>query len=649
MSPEKRSSRVIIENIDPELDGGRYPVKRCVGDRLEISADIFMDGHDLIRSVFLWRGPEESAWNEIELEHISNDRWRGSFLLTQVGVYSFTLKAWPDRFASWMKDIKKRDEAGQDISLDISEGKILFEKIAKDSDKKGRQQSPLQKAHVLLDKGSHEEIKNFLLSDEALALYRKHDPREGEASYNHTLRVRVDRKRAEFGAWYEMFPRSQGKEKGKSATFADCEHRLADIRKMGFDVVYLPPIHPIGFLHRKGKNNALKAEAADPGSPYAIGSKQGGHKNIHPELGTLEDFQHFVKAAETMGMEVALDFAVQVSRDHPYIASHPEWFSFRSDGTLKYAENPPKKYQDIANFDFSSGHDLWEELKSIVQFWIDQGVTIFRVDNPHTKPFAFWEWLIEDIQSRHPDVIFLSEAFARPKIMYLLAKIGFTQSYTYFTWRSSKQELTDYLTELTFGAVKEYFRPNFFPTTPDILPQHLHHSGRPGFIIRLTLAATLATSYGIYNGYELCEAEALPETEEYANSEKYEHKVRDWDAPGNIKDFITNINKIRNENPALQEFKALRFYPASNDQILFYGKMTADKKSAIFIVVNLDPFNVQEALIDMPIADLGIAADKPYALEDLLLGHGWKWTGARQYQHLDPHKNPVAIFRIQSL
>jgi starch synthase (maltosyl-transferring) len=619
--------RIIIEDVYPELNGGRYPVKRVEGESFEVWADIFMDGHDLLLAVLEYKREDEVEWQSVPMEHEGNDRWHGMFTLGGMGRYAYRIAAWPDLFGSWASDTRKKRAAGQDIALELKEGQLLIQSL-----------SPKMKSKKAAGPLAGLEGEK-LLEAETLDLVRRHAPRRGEVRYPERF-ITVDRKRAVFGAWYEMFPRSQGLDAKKSGTFDDCIRRLPDIQAMGFDVVYFPPIHPIGLTHRKGKNNALTAKKGEPGSPYAIGSEQGGHKAVHPQLGTMDDFRRFVEAAKARGMDVALDFAVQVSRDHPYIKEHPEWFDWRPDGTLKYAENPPKKYQDIANLDFAKGGmALWEELRAVVEFWIEAGVTIFRVDNPHTKPFAFWEWLIGTVQAARPDIIFLAEAFTRPKVMNHLAKAGFTQSYTYYTWRNTKAELTEYLTELATDWPKEYFRPNFFPTTPDILPEFLQKSGKPGFITRLALAATLSPSYGMVAGYELCEADALPGKEEYLDSEKYEIKPRDWDAPGNIKPFVTALNRIRQENPALQELKNLRFYPSSNPSVLFYGKRTGSDE--VFAAVNLDPLNIQESFIELPLTGT-------YMLDDLLLGHSWRWNGSRQHLRLDPFINPIAIFRTHT-
>lgn len=647
MIKQRAGNRIIIEEVYPEIDCGRYPAKRVAGDYVDVWADILMDGHDKLQAVLAWRRKDARKWNEVPLHHHGNDRWHGRFQLEQNTRYQFAIHAWFDAFATWRHDTQKKCDAKQDIAVETTEGRQLLEAALARA--KGSAKKQLQALHDKLTAVNPQEAAEILLAETTLPIMQAVPDRAHQSSYK-TLEIIADRKRAAFGAWYEIFPRSMASKDGKHGTFKDCIAHLPDIADMGFDVLYLTPIHPIGKTHRKGRNNTLTAAPGDPGSPYAIGSKEGGHKAIHPELGSLKDFRELVKAARQHGMEIALDFAIQCSPDHPWIKDQPDWFSFRPDGTIRYAENPPKKYQDIVNVNFNSSdaEGLWNELRDTVLHWVDAGIKIFRVDNPHTKPFAFWEWLIASVQEKHPDVIFLAEAFTRPKIMYALAKLGFTQSYTYFTWRTTKAELTEYLTELTRDWPKDYFRPNFFANTPDILPDHLQNAPISSFIVRLCLAATLAGNYGIYSGYELGENEPDASGKEYNHSEKYELKHRDLHAPGNIRDFITRINNIRRENPAFENFTSLRFYPADNDQIVFYGKTSDDGKNAVFMVVNLDPINVQEAHIDMPLSTFNIAPDAPYTLTDLQYGHRWQWTGVRQHQRLDPKVNPVAIFRLEN-
>ncbi len=655
MPKSSHPPRLIIESVTPEIDAGRYPAKRVVGDLLEVQADIFMDGHDHLRAALRVHAPGEKHWREIPMKHLNNDRWSAQCPLDGMGQWEYTIHAWPDHYSSWARDTRKKLDAGQSIHLEITEATHLIEDTFARAT--GDKKTAHKQVKQWLAEHEGEALADILLSEEAEDLMARHATRAGKTEYHRVLQLTVDPALAAFGAWYEMVPRSQGQDASRGSTFAECEARLPAIEAMGFDVIYFTPIHPIGLSFRKGKNNSLNVGPEEPGSPYAIGGKEGGHKHVHPELGTLKDFKHFVKAARKHGMEVALDFAVQCSPDHPYVKQHPEWFTFRPDGTIKYAENPPKKYQDIVNVNFESpdAQGLWEELRDIVLFWVDAGATIFRVDNPHTKPFAFWEWLIASVKTKHPEVIFLSEAFTRPKVMHALAKLGFSQSYTYFTWRNTKRELTEYLTELTQGPAKDFFRPNFFPTTPDIFPPYLHRGQRAAFMVRLALAAGLSGSYGMLNGYELCEGEPLPDgkggfKEEYLDSEKYQYKVRDWmgESPygrGNIRDFVTALNHVRRENPAMQAFHSLRFHSAENDQVLFFSKSTPEQ--TVFFVVNLDPDQVQEARITLPLERLGLSSTTPYTLDDLLSGHSWQWSGAQQFQHLDPKQNPVAIFRIQ--
>ncbi len=640
-------SSVIIENVWPELDCGRYPVKREVGDVLEVWADIFKDGHDKIAAVLRYRRWDEDTWSESEMHFVDNDRWRGAFPLTENTRYRYTIEAFPDRFATWREELQKKHDAGLDVRSELLEGQAIVEEAMS---RAGADAVVLRA--ILTEAASapnQSEAVAVMLSDRLNELMRRYRSRAGGRVYEKELEVVVDRVRARFAAWYELFPRSAGKVPGRSGTFDDVIDRLPDIAAMGFDVLYFPPIHPIGRTNRKGRNNTLNAGPDDPGVPYAIGNELGGHDAIEPSLGTFEDFHRLVRAAREYGIEIALDFAIQASPDHPWVKEHPEWFHIRPDGTIKYAENPPKKYEDIypLNFNTPDWKNLWLEMRRIILFWINHGVKIFRVDNPHTKPTIFWEWLIREIQREHPDTIFLSEAFTRPKVMKALAKAGFTQSYTYFTWRNFKQEIIDYFTELTQTEVKEYLRGNLFVNTPDILPHILQVGGRPAFKMRLVLAATLSSVYGMYSGYELCENTAVPGKEEYLNSEKYEYKVWDWDRPGNIKDFVAKINRIRREHPALHEYDNLRFYWADNDNILCYGKATSDLTDVILVAVNLDPFQPHETMIHFPVHEFGIAGGEQYQATDLISGETYLWTGGSQYVRLDPHVEPAHIFHLR--
>lgn len=642
------SRRIVIEDVYPELDCGRYAVKREVGDVLEVWADIFKEGHDAIAAAIRYRTENEGEWHETRMRFVDNDRWFGSFRLEQNTRYLFTIVAWTDWFGTWAADTRKKYDAGQDVGSEILEGLQLIRAARERASGDDRERIDAFLREIEESATQAEQVA-VALDDELLALMERNPDRHDLTRYDRILPVQVDRVRARFAAWYELFPRSMADDPTRHGTFDDVIRKLPYVRDMGFDVLYFPPIHPIGRQFRKGKNNSLVAEPGDPGSPYAIGSEEGGHKAIHPQLGTLDDFRRLVRAAAEHGLEIALDFAIQVSPDHPYVREHPEWFFIRPDGTIKYAENPPKKYQDIypLNFYGENWEAQWEEWKSVFLFWIEQGVKTFRVDNPHTKPVQFWEWCIREIQREHPDVIFLSEAFTRPKMMRVLAKAGFTQSYTYFTWRNFKGELIDYLTELTQGPMREYYRGNFFANTPDILPEFLQRGGRPAFMIRAVLAATLSSLYGIYSGFELCENTPVPGKEEYLNSEKYELKAWDWERPGHIRDLITRLNHLRRENPALQEYDNLRFHPADSEHVLFYSKMTPDRSNVVFVAVNLDPFDAHEATLRFPLETIGLREDEAWEAEDLLSEASQLYQGAEQRLRLTPEQ-PARIFRVRA-
>lgn len=641
--------RVVIENVKPEINCGRFPIKRVVGEKVIVTADIFSDGHDSISARLLYRRQKDKEWREVPLKLIENDRWRGEFVVEEVGIYHYTVEGWVDYFKTWQRDLKKKWDAGHDLKVDLLIGAGLVEETSKRASPEDRKKL-IRFAEVLKGKASIERTVSAALDEELIELMNRYPDKSFAIKYGKELSLVVDREKALFSTWYELFPRSCSPEAGKHGTFKDCERFLPEIARMGFDILYLPPIHPIGKTNRKGKNNLLENNPDDVGSPWAIGSKEGGHKAVHPQLGTLDDFESLIKKAKHYEIEIALDLAFQCSPDHPYLKEHPEWFKWRPDGTVQFAENPPKKYEDIIplNYETENWRELWEELKSIVLFWVEKGIRIFRVDNPHTKPFSFWEWLIREIKKEYPEVIFLSEAFTRPKVMYRLAKLGFTQSYTYFTWRNTKREFIEYLTELTQTEVREYFRPNFWPNTPDILPEHLQYGGRPAFMIRLVLAATLSSNYGIYGpAFEFCINEAIQGKEEYLNSEKYEIKHWDQDKPGNLKDFIARVNRIRKENAALQTTWNLRFYEVDNDTLLFYGKVTDDLSNMILVVVNLDPFHPQSGWVKVPIGELGIDPDQPYLVHDLLSDDKYIWQGERNYVELNPHVLPANIFRIR--
>ena len=648
--PDGRS-RVIIENVTPEIDGGTFAAKRVCGERVIVEADIFADGHEMISGMLLFRREAEKKWHETALKLVVNDRWRADFRVDEIGRYRYTLAAWIDRFQSWRRDLQKRAEVNEHSELDIFTGALIIEQAARRasaSDKK----KLLEAIELLRDEDTSLSTKlTAALSDDLLELVQRYPDRGGDTRYGKELAVVVDREKARFSAWYEMFPRSSAAEPGVHGTFKDCERLLSYVASMGFDTLYLPPIHPIGYTHRKGKNNSITAAADDPGSPWAIGSAEGGHKSIHPQLGTVEEFRSFVAKAESLDLEVALDLAYQCSPDHPYVREHPKWFRWRPDGTVQFAENPPKKYQDIYPLDFTTEEwrALWEELKSIVEFWREQGIRIFRVDNPHTKPLPFWQWLIDTVKQDHPEVIFLAEAFTRPKVMYRLGKLGFTQSYSYFTWRNTKAEITEYFQELTQTEVREYFRPNLWPNTPDILPEYLQFGGRAAFMLRLVLAATLSGNYGIYGpAFELLENRPREAgSEEYLDSEKYEIKHWNRESADSLKDFITRINKIRKDNPALKCDWSLCFHEIDNEQMVCYTKRTEDLGNIILVVVNLDPHHVQSGWVRIPLEPLQLAATDSYQAHDLLTGARFLWHGARNYVQLDPKNGPAHILRLR--
>src|SRR5881227_1506926 len=640
---------VVIDNLQPLLDCGRSAIKRIVGEDLVVEADIFKDGHDVVAAVLKWRGVGKRAWRETSMLFVDNDRWRGVCTLYDQAIHEYTIEAWTDTFRSWQQEFAKKFEGGiSDLRSEALEGAAIV-KGAVSRARDRADSARLREFDEQIVTGANSEIYAIGQSGELDVLMATYPDRAGATQYEPIPHVLVDRPVALFGAWYEFFPRSAEGHGDRGSTFRDCLPRVDDAKAMGFDVLYFPPIHPIGGTNRKGRNNAVACEPGDPGVPWAIGSEAGGHKAVEPSLGTLEDFDWLQKEVRKRGMEIALDFAINCSPDHPYVKEHPDWFYKRPDGTIKYAENPPKKYEDIypINFRCENWRALWTEMKSIVLFWAERGVRIFRVDNPHTKPVAFWEYLIEGVRENYPDAIFLSEAFTRPKMMKALAIAGFNQSYTYFTWRNSKQELIDYFTELTQTEMSEYFRPNLWPNTPDILPPILQNGGRPAFMIRAVLAATLSSVYGIYSGFELCENAALPGREEYLDSEKYQFKERDWDGPGNIKEWITRLNQIRKENRALQFYDNLRFYHADNGAILFYGKTTPARENVVFVVVNLDPYRRQNSMIDVPIELFGHTEGEPYQVHDLLDDSRYTWYGGRNYVELDPATRPAHIFRLR--
>ena len=631
----------------PEIESGRFPAKRAVGETVGVEADIFADGHDAVAAVLRYRHESAAEWIEVPMSPLVNDRWRGEFPVTELGHYRFTIEAWVDHFETWSRQLAKRVQAGQDVAVELEVGARMVEAAAARADGATNDAARLTRLAATLRKPSR--TARPATDGELTELMRRHADRSMAVVYHRELPVIVEPVRARYSTWYELFPRSTGAGV-KHGSFKDVERLLPEVARMGFDVLYLPPIHPIGQTHRKGANNQ-PAKPGEPGSPWAIGSELGGHKAIHPELGTLEDFRSLVENAAAHGIDIALDIAFQCSPDHPYTREHPEWFRHRPDGSIQYAENPPKKYEDIYPFDFETAQwrELWSELLSIVTYWIDQGVRIFRVDNPHTKPFAFWEWLIGEVKRRHPEVIFLSEAFTRPKVMYRLAKLGFSQSYTYFAWRNTAWELYQYFTELAQPPVREFFRPNLWPNTPDILTEYLQHGGRAAFQVRLILAATLGASYGIYGpAFELGENQPREQgSEEYLDSEKYQ--IRNWnrDDPKSLRELVSIINGIRRENPALQTDAGLRFHLTENDQLLAYSKSTPDRSNIVLVVANCDPHHVQRGMVNLPLQELGLDTDRPYQAHELLSGARYQWSGPRNYVEINPFSLPAQIFRFR--
>jgi starch synthase (maltosyl-transferring) len=641
-----QSPRVIIGNVTPAVDDGAFAAKAIVGERVPVEADIFTDGHPLVTAELHYKAEGERNWQRARMHELGNDRWHATMAADRIGRYVFAIEAWIDEYGSFVRDLGRKRDAGVDLALEIQEGQLLIEHARKEAG--GSVAEGLSAILRGFDGLSDRDRGALLMAPETVELMHRADPRRFRGR-SKTYRIDAERTEARFASWYELFPRSESGEASRHGTFRDVIGRLPAIRDMGFDVLYFPPIHPVGATNRKGRNNALKAQRGDVGSVYAIGSSQGGHDAVHPQLGTLEDFRALVAAAHENGLEIALDFAVQASPDHPWLKQHPGWFAWRPDGSIKYAENPPKKYEDIVNVDFYAADavpDLWLALRDVVSFWIEQGVKTFRVDNPHTKPFPFWQWLIADIRGADPDVIFLSEAFTRPNVMYHLAKLGFSQSYTYFIWRNTKRELTEYMTELNTRPVANFFRPNFFVNTPDINPYFLQTSGRPGFLIRAALAATLSGLWGMYAGYELCESAPLPGREEYLDSEKYEIRPRDWNAPGNIVAEITHLNRLRKSEPALQSHLGIKFYNAFNDNILYFGKSAAGHADRILVAISLDPHHAQGANFEIPLWEWGRADHEALECEDLLHGGHFLWRGKIQHMRLTPNA-PYAIWRVQ--
>jgi starch synthase (maltosyl-transferring) len=652
ISTKQDCRRVVIENVAPQIDAGRFAIKRTVGERVLVDADIFADGHDSLAVVLKFRAEKDPEWSEMPMNVLANDRWRGEFAVTRLGNYFYTIEAWVDQFKTWKADLQKKLKAGQSVSVELQTGAKLIETAAQRAAPHDAENlRAWAKELTASESATDDSIGERALDKDLTEMTRHYLARQFSNSYEKTLRMTVDPELARFSAWYEMFPRSFAPEAGRHGTFKGCEAQLPRIAKMGFDVLYLPPIHPIGKSFRKGKNNNVECSPGEPGSPWAIGSAEGGHKSIHPELGTLEDFKNLIAHAKEFKIEIALDIAFQCSPDHPYIREHPEWFRHRPDGSIQYAENPPKKYQDIVPFDLECDDwkNLWQELKGIFDFWIQQGVIIFRVDNPHTKNFAFWEWCIGELKSKNPELIFLAEAFTRPKPMYRLAKLGFTQSYNYFPWRNSKDELEAYFTELTSPPASEFFRANIWPNTPDILPQNLQLDGRAAFAIRFVLAATLGASYGIYGpAFELGEnVPREPGAEEYLDSEKYEIKNWNLATVQPLESLITRVNEIRRDNLALQSNHNLRFHVVDNDQIIAYTKTSDDGTDTILTVVNLSPHYKHSGWITLPLDELQLDPKRTYQMHDLLSDARYLWKGEKNYVELDPEKTSAHIFRLR--
>ncbi len=642
----KGQSRVIIENVMPQVDEGHYPAKRTIGERVDVSANIFSDGHDHIRAFCFYKKEEANDWYPLELKESTNDEWHGSFYVTEKGIYVFKIMAWVDHFLTWYDGIKKKINAGLEVSLELREGANFLASLSKSEGEKDLKEIAKQ----LESKKAYNQAIELVCSTDFEKLVEEHPYIQFETVYPRELKISVEFKKALFSTWYEFFPRSASLSKGIHGTFKDCIRLLPRVKAMGFDVLYLPPIHPIGKLNRKGKNNSVTANADEPGSPWAIGSIEGGHKSIHSALGSLNDYKELIIKAKNLGIDIALDLAFQCAPDHPYVNEHPEWFKQRPDGSIQYAENPPKKYQDIYPFNFECDDymALWEELRSVVFFWIEQGVKIFRVDNPHTKPFHFWQWCIAEVNKKYTDIIFLSEAFTRPKIMASLAKLGFTQSYTYFTWRNSKDELIQYMNELVYGPSRNYFRPNFWPNTPDINPYYLQSSGENGFIIRVALAATLSSNYGLYGPvFEFSEAMPVPGKEEYFNSEKYEIRKHEWNKVTRLTDIITLLNKARHENEALQSTWNITFCTINDPHLLAFVKATDDLSNIILVVINIDAHNKHAGFVQLPKEKLKITNGMNVKLHDLITGDKYTWMQDWNYVELDPYRLSFHLFRLE--
>jgi starch synthase (maltosyl-transferring) len=640
--------RVIITNVYPRVEEGRFPAKIVLNESVVISADIFGDGHDEVAASAFIKHASEEQWTELPMRLTNNDHWEATFKFDKLGFYEFQVEAWEDHYTTWKKGLKKKFEAGQDIRVELQIGVELLEQAAAENEK--NKQTLLDWSTKLKEADRPAESVLLALSDEVAAIMYKHRQVDLITVFPIVYKIEVERKKAAYSTWYELFPRSAAQEPDKHGTFKDVVKLLPRVAKMGFDVLYFPPIHPIGELNRKGKNNSLTAGPDDPGSPWAIGNRKGGHKAIHPQLGTLRDFKALIKEANKLNIEIAMDIAYQCAPDHPYVKEHPQWFKWRPDGTVQYAENPPKKYEDILPFNFETDdwQNLWQELKSVIDYWVDAGIRVFRIDNPHTKAFHFWQWMIGEVRTKNPEVIFLAEAFTRPRVMERLAKIGFNQSYTYFTWRNTKKELEEYMTELSKTDLRYYFRPNFWPNTPDILPPALIYGGENAHIMRVILAATLSSNYGLYGPvYEFGINAPHGAKEEYIDNEKYEIKQWDWDRYTRIGDIITRLNTIRRQNTALQTTWNIEFAETTNDQIISYIKVDPESGNKLLIAVNLDVHNAQGAHLRLPLAKMEIDPDRPYQLFDLLSGDKYQWEGDFNYVQLNPYLMPAHIFRIE--
>lgn len=639
--------RVVIEHVTPEIDAGRFYIKKIIGDTINVEADIFADGHDVLRGHLLYRHETEKDWQFAEMHLVNNDRWASSFTVQKTGFYYYTVKGWVDHPLTWHHGFVKKYEDGQNLAVELLIGANFLDAMLPHASKiDATKIKALVK--LLRDPKKYTTAVEQVLGSEILEYIHSYPDLTNASTYLRELKVYTERVAAGFSSWYSFFPRSAARKEGKHGTFKDCEKLLPRIAEFGFDVLYFPPIHPIGHNFRKGKNNTVNALPGDDGVPYAIGSEDGGHKAVLKDLGTLADFKRLVKKAADHGLEVAMDFAIQCSPDHPYVKEHPKWFKWRPDGTVQYAENPPKKYQDIlpVNFENDDWEDLWEELKSILEYWCEQGVRIFRVDNPHTKAFDFWEWCIAEVQEHYPGTIFLSEAFTKPKVMKELAKLGYTQSYTYYTWRNSKQELVEYMTELTTTEMKDYFRPNFWPNTHDINPYPLQNGNEAAFIFRYFMAATMSSNYGIFGPtYELMYHEPYPGKEEYNHSEKYEVRYWDWEKRNKLTDVITRVNAARKANPALHETNNITFCDIANDNIIAYYKRSKDNH--ILCIVNIDPNNYQGGHVKVPLKELGLNYGDEFKVFDILTGAHYTWNHEWNYVGLDPHQMPMHLFRIE--